>query len=42
MLSLDVPYIPHITIGDDVDPQVLRPIATAINAQNICIDVVGW
>jgi len=37
-LSLDVPYIPHITIADHVDPNVLRPIATAINAQNICID----
>jgi hypothetical protein len=36
-LSLDVPYIPHITVGDDVDPNVLRPVATAINAQNICI-----
>ena len=37
-LSLDVPYIPHITVGDHVDPNVLRPIATTINAQNICID----
>jgi hypothetical protein len=37
-LRLDVPYIPHITIGDHVDPYVLRSIATVINAQNICIN----
>ena len=36
-LSLEVPYIPHITVGDQVDPTVLRPIATTINAQSICI-----
>src|SRR5262249_31052465 len=36
-LSLDVPYIPHITVGDHVDVNVLRPIATAINAQNLSI-----
>jgi hypothetical protein len=36
-LSLDVTYIPHLTIGDHLHAQMLKPVADAINYQNKCI-----
>jgi 2'-5' RNA ligase len=36
-LRLDVAFIPHITIGGNVDPRVCKASADQINRQNRCI-----
>ncbi len=36
-LRLDVPFIPHITVGAHSDPQVCKQAADKINHQDICI-----
>jgi 2'-5' RNA ligase len=34
---LDIPYIPHITIGASTEPRIAKAIADHINTQNICV-----
>lgn len=36
-LSFESAYIPHLTIGDHLDPHTLKHTADAINKQNRCI-----
>ena len=34
---LDVPYIPHITVGGSLDPLVCKTLADALNSQEFCL-----
>jgi 2'-5' RNA ligase len=36
-LRLDIPFIPHITVGGHPDPRVCKALADDINRQHICI-----
>ena len=36
-LRLDIPFIPHITIGNSKDPQVCATLADRLNAENFAI-----
>lgn len=36
-LRLDIPYLPHITVGNSIDPQVCKTLADDLNRQSFAI-----